>query len=88
MSIAIKRLPSLSKIAETILDLRTGLGAAKLTSEIKKITLIYSNNDDDKGTRYKWLLTIYPYVKLHTYISNFQFFFQNKEFFGEKICLE
>ncbi|CAJ0762356.1 1862_t:CDS:2, partial [Entrophospora sp. SA101] len=48
----IKRLPSLSKIAETILDLRTGLGAAKLSSEIQKITLVYSIND--KETRTFW----------------------------------
>ncbi|CAJ0632240.1 15357_t:CDS:2 [Entrophospora sp. SA101] len=50
--LAIKRLPSLSKIAETILDLRTGLGAAKLSSEIQKITLVYSIND--KETRTFW----------------------------------
>ncbi|CAG8558558.1 6650_t:CDS:2 [Paraglomus brasilianum] len=34
-----KRIPTISHIASLVLDLRTGLGAAKLSHSVKKITL-------------------------------------------------
>nr|CAG8446816.1 11983_t:CDS:2 [Entrophospora candida] len=99
--LAIKRLPSLSKIAETILDLRTGLGAAKLSSEIQKITLVYSIND--KETRTFWRENLpriaynNPKVKINVESSlvsapspdksliKMEYIYEEKEEIGEKI---
>ncbi|RHZ56998.1 hypothetical protein Glove_395g71 [Diversispora epigaea] len=51
MSSTIKLLP-LSKIAKLLLDLRTGLGAVKLSPEVKKVSLTFTRKQDNAGARY------------------------------------
>ncbi|CAG8543679.1 2879_t:CDS:2 [Acaulospora morrowiae] len=50
-SSTIKKLP-LSKLARILIDLRTGLGAAKLSPKVEKVSLTFSRRQDNAGARY------------------------------------
>ncbi|CAG8518922.1 19077_t:CDS:2 [Gigaspora margarita] len=52
MASTAKKLATLSKTAKLIIDLRTGLGAAKLDSNVKKVSLVFSRKQDNAGARY------------------------------------
>ncbi|CAG8769762.1 13359_t:CDS:2, partial [Cetraspora pellucida] len=51
MASVTKKLATLSKTAKLIIDLRTGLGAAKLDSDVKKVSLVFSRKQDNAGAR-------------------------------------
>ncbi|KAG0373764.1 MAG: hypothetical protein J3R72DRAFT_435458 [Linnemannia gamsii] len=42
----------MSRIATVVNDLRNGLGAIKLRSDVKKVTLVFSGKSDNSGARY------------------------------------
>ncbi|KAF9137213.1 hypothetical protein BG015_002801 [Linnemannia schmuckeri] len=42
----------MSRIATVVNDLRNGLGAIKLRSDVKKVTLVFSGKSDNAGARY------------------------------------
>ncbi|KAF9289062.1 hypothetical protein BGZ68_010108 [Mortierella alpina] len=42
----------MSKIHTVVNDLRNGLGAIKLRSDVKKVTLMFSRRSDNAGARY------------------------------------
>lgn len=42
----------MSRIATIVNDLRNGLGAIKLRSDVKKVTLVFSGKSDNAGARY------------------------------------
>jgi hypothetical protein len=50
MSNMIKKIP-ISNLSRKVIDLRTGLGAVKLGPEVKKISLIYSQKNNNAGAR-------------------------------------
>jgi len=41
-----------SKLTAVVSDLRHGLGAIKLRSDVKKVTLMFSRRSDNAGARY------------------------------------
>ena len=43
---------TMSRIATVVKDLRNGLGAIKLRSDVKKVTLVFSGKSDNSGARY------------------------------------
>ncbi|CAG8601398.1 1963_t:CDS:2 [Racocetra fulgida] len=47
MASVTKKLATLSKTAKLIIDLRTGLGAAKLDPDVKKVSLVFSRKQDN-----------------------------------------
>ncbi|CAG8456922.1 3992_t:CDS:2 [Dentiscutata erythropus] len=51
MASTAKKLATLSKTAKLIIDLRTGLGAAKVDPDVKKVSLAFSRKQDNAGAR-------------------------------------
>ncbi|CAG8447119.1 11396_t:CDS:2 [Ambispora gerdemannii] len=47
-----KRIGTLTRTAQILLDLRTGLGAAKLSPRVRKISLSFSRKEFNAGARY------------------------------------
>ncbi|CAG8451989.1 5278_t:CDS:2 [Funneliformis mosseae] len=47
----IKKIP-ISNISSRLIDLQTGLGAAKFGLNVKKVSLVYSKRNNNAGARY------------------------------------
>lgn len=56
----------MSRIATVVNDLRNGLGAIKLRSDVKKVTLVFSGKSDNSGARYYYYYYYY-YFTTHSF---------------------